>query len=78
MRVFVSAAQHNPLTVRTMIVVVPGKLPLCHQFPAPLFVTIQPLAYLAGEFCAYAAAGVVIIRIVSGFSIAGILPDPAT
>lgn len=31
-----------------------------------------------GEFCGYAAAGVVIIRIVSGFSIAGIVPDLAT
>jgi len=50
-RVFVNAAQHMPLAVRTMIVVEPGKLPLCHQFPAPSFLTIQPLAYLPGEDC---------------------------
>src|SRR5664279_1671072 len=35
-RVLVSAAQHMPVAVRTMIEVVPGRLPLCHQFPAPL------------------------------------------
>ena len=31
-RVLVKAVQHNPLAVRTMIVKVPGRLPLCHQF----------------------------------------------
>jgi hypothetical protein len=30
--------------VRTMIVVVPGRLPLWHQLPAPLLRTIQPRA----------------------------------
>ena len=30
-RVFASAAQQKPLDVRTRIVDVPGKLPLCHQ-----------------------------------------------
>ena len=66
-RVLVRAAQDKPVEVRTMIVVDPGKLPLCHQFPKPLFRTIHPLAYLAGEPCGYAGDGVVIIRIVSGF-----------
>ena len=67
MRVFVSAAQHKPVEVRTMIVVEPGRLPLCHQFPAPSFLTNQPRAYLADEAAGYAGLGVVIIRIVSGF-----------
>jgi len=31
-RVFVMAAQHNPLAVRTMMLKVPGRLPECHQF----------------------------------------------
>lgn len=77
-RVFVNAAQHNPLAVRTMIVVVPGKLPPCHQLPAPLFLTSQPLAYFAGEFGGYAGAGVVIVRTVAGFNRAGRLPAPVT
>ena len=51
MRVLVSAAQHMPVEVRTMMVVEPGRLPLCHQFPAPSFLTIQPLAYFPGEDC---------------------------
>ncbi len=40
-RVFVSAAQHKPVAVRTMSVVDPGKLPSCHQLPAPLFLPLQ-------------------------------------
>jgi selenocysteine lyase/cysteine desulfurase len=31
--VLVNAAQQNPLWVRTAMVVVPGRLPLCHQLP---------------------------------------------
>ena len=38
------AAQQKPVGVRTMMEVVPGRLPLCHQFPAPLLRTIQPRA----------------------------------
>lgn len=49
-RVFVSAAQQNPVGVRTIIVVEPGRLPLCHQFPESTL-TIHPLAYLAGVVC---------------------------
>ena len=41
-RVLVKAAQQNPLWVRTMMVEVPGRLPLCHQLLALL--TAQPLA----------------------------------
>src|SRR5580693_4210892 len=41
-RVFVKAAQQNPLWVRTAMVEVPGKRPLCHQLFALL--TSQPLA----------------------------------
>jgi hypothetical protein len=41
-RVFVSAAQQNPEAVRTMMVVVPGRLPLCHQLGALL--TAHPRA----------------------------------
>ena len=54
-----------------MIVVLPGRLPLCHQLPAPLFRTIHPRAYRASP-AGYAAAGVVISLIVAGFSSAGI------
>ena len=43
-RVLHRAAQQKPVGVRTMMVVVPGRLPLCHQFPAPLLRTIQPRA----------------------------------
>jgi hypothetical protein len=43
-RVLHRAAQHMPEGVRTMREVVPGRLPLCHQFPAPLSRTIQPRA----------------------------------
>src|ERR1700690_3288469 len=71
-RVLANAAQHIPVAVRTMMVVDPGRLPLCHQFPLP---TIQPLAYLAAED---AGLGVVIVRMVSGFSRLGMLPDPPT
>lgn len=42
LRALVSAAQQNPEEVRTMMVVVPGRLPLCHQLPAVL--TAQPRA----------------------------------
>src|SRR5271154_865688 len=77
-RVFVSAAQHIPVAVRTMIVVVPGRLPLCHQFPAPLFRTIHPLAYLPAEPSGYAGLGVVMILMVSGFSKLGIPGKPVT
>jgi hypothetical protein len=76
-RVFVSAAQQNPVGVRTIIVVEPGRLPLCHQFPESTL-TIHPLAYLAGVVCGYAGLGVVIPLIVSGFSSAGIFGAPAT
>ena len=43
-RVLHSAAQQKPVGVRTMMEVVPGRLPLCHQLPAPLSRTIQPRA----------------------------------
>ena len=43
-RVLHRAAQQKPVAVRTMIVVVPGRLPLWHQLPAPLLRTIQPRA----------------------------------
>ena len=43
-RVLHRPAQQKPVLVRTMMVVVPGRLPLCHQFPAPLLRTIQPRA----------------------------------
>src|SRR5271154_1910434 len=65
-RVLARAAQDKPVDVRTMIVVDPGRLPLCHQFPKPLFRTIHPLAYFAGEAWGYTGDGVVIVRIVSG------------
>jgi hypothetical protein len=58
-----------------MMVVEPGRLPLCHQFPLP---TIQPLAYLAAEDAGNAGVGVVIVRMVSGFRRLGMLPDPPT
>src|ERR1700687_4144346 len=41
-RVLANAAQQNPLRVRTAMVEVPGKPPLCHQLSA-LF-TAQPFA----------------------------------
>jgi len=41
-RVLVSPAQQNSPEVRTMMVIVPGRLPLCHQFPSRF--THQPLA----------------------------------
>ena len=50
-RVLVRAPQHLPSGVRTITLVVPGRLPACHQFPAPLLRTIQPRAYFASEFC---------------------------
>lgn len=78
LRVFVSAAQHIPVDVRTMIVVVPGRLPPCHQLPAPLFLTSHPRAYRACAFGSYAGAGVVIILIVDDLSKAGIPVAPAT
>jgi hypothetical protein len=40
--VFANAAQQNPLCVRTAMVAVPGRLPLCHQSLALL--TIHPFA----------------------------------
>ena len=43
-RVLVRAAQHMPFAVRAIMVVDPGRLPLCHQSPAPLSPTIQPRA----------------------------------
>ena len=43
-RVLHRAAQQRPVGVRTMMVVEPGRLPLCHQGPAPLLRTIQPRA----------------------------------
>ena len=41
-RVLARAAQQNPLAVRTMMLVVPGKLPPCHQLGRRF--TAQPLA----------------------------------
>ena len=76
--VFVNAAQRIPVAVLTMIVVVPGKLPVCHQFPAPSLLTIHPRAYFPGEPAGYAGLGVVIILIVSGFSKLGIPGNPVT
>jgi len=75
-RVLVSAAQHRPVDVRTMMVVDPGRLPLCHQLPAPLSLTIQPRAYLAGEDCGYAGLGVVMTRMVSGLRRPGVSANP--
>ena len=60
------------------MVVDPGKLPLCHQFPLPLLLTIQPLAYFAAEDSGYAGLGVVITRMVSGLRKLAMFPDPAT
>ena len=74
-RVFVRAAQHIPVAVRTMIVVEPGKLPLCHTLPAP---TIQPRAYLAAEVLGKAALGVVMIWMLSAFKMLAIGPEPPT
>src|SRR6516162_9723312 len=76
-RVLVSAPQHMPFDVRTMMLVVPGKLPPCHQLPLPLSRTIQPRAYLAAPG-GYAAAGVVMVTIVSGLSRLGTPGAPAT
>ena len=74
-RVLANAAQHNPAAVRTMMVVDPGKLPLCHIFPPP---TIQPRAYFAAAVFGKTGLGVVIARMVSGFRMLGIDPDPPT
>jgi hypothetical protein len=40
-------AQQKRVGVRTMMVVLPGRLPLFHQFPALLLRTIQPRALRA-------------------------------
>src|SRR6202044_375526 len=74
-RVLVRAAQHIPVAVRTMRVVEPGKLPLCHQLPEP---TIQPRAYLAAEAAGKAGLGVVMTLIVSVFKMLGMGPEPPT
>ena len=55
-RVFARAAQHIPFAARTMMVVDPGKLPLCHMFPMP---TIQPRAYFAAQLPGNTGLGVV-------------------
>src|SRR5271156_1511865 len=74
-RVLVRAAQHIPVIVRTMMVVEPGKLPLCHRLPEP---TIQPRAYLAAEALGKAGLGVVMIWMVAAFKMLGIVPEPPT
>ena len=74
-RVLVRAAQHIPVAVRTMMVVEPGKVPLCHKLPEP---TIQPRAYLAAEVAGKAGLGVVMVWIVSAFKMLGIGPEPPT
>src|SRR3984957_21219658 len=74
-RVLVSAAQHIPVAVRTISVVEPGKLPLCHRLPEP---TIQPLAYFAVEVLGKTGQGVVITWTVSAFKMLGIGPEPPT
>ena len=71
-RVFVRAAQHIPVAVRTMMVVEPGKLPLCHRLPEP---TIQPRAYLAAEVLGKTGLGVVMTWMVSAFKILGSAPS---
>src|SRR6516165_372614 len=77
-RVLVSAPQHMPFDVRTMMLVVPGRLPLCHQLPLPLSRTIQPRAHFACEFAGYAGAGVVMIATVSGLRMLGTPGAPPT
>ena len=67
--------QQRPLAVRVINVVEPGRLPLCHQFP---MLTIHPRAYFPDEVAGYTGQGVVMSRIVSGFNMLGIAPDPAT
>jgi len=71
-RVLANAAQHIPVLVRTIMVVLPGRLPLCHQLPAP-----SGRAYFSSEFCGEAGEGVAMIRIVSGFSKTGIVRKAA-
>ena len=44
-----STRPRQAVEVRTMMVVEPGRLPLCHQFPAPSFLTIQPLGIFSGR-----------------------------
>ena len=73
-RVFVRAAQHIPVAVRTMMVVEPGKLPLCHRLPEP---TIQPRAYLAAEVLGKTGLGVVMTWMVCRFQNAGDRPRAA-
>jgi len=41
--------------------VVPGRLPLCHQLPLPLFLTFQPLAYFTSADEGFARLGVVML-----------------
>ena len=64
-RVLISAAQQKPVAVRTRMAVVPGRLPLCHQLPLPLFLTFQPLAYFTSAEEGFAGPGVVILAIES-------------
>jgi hypothetical protein len=74
-RVLVRPAQHIPLAVRAMMVVEPGKLPLCHTLPEP---TIQPRAYLAAEVMGKTGQGIVMTWMVSAFKMLGIGPEPPT
>jgi len=59
-RVLMSAAQQKPLAVCTRMADVPGRLPLCHQLPLPLFLTCQPLAYFTSADGGFAGLGMVI------------------
>jgi hypothetical protein len=69
-------ASTSPCWCALIIVVVPGRLPLCHQFPLPSSRTFQARAYFTGGFCGKTAAGVVISRTVFGFNKLGLLGKP--
>jgi len=64
-RVLARAAQENPVAVRTMIAVVPGRLPLCHRLPLPSLRTFQPRAYFTAVPGSLAGPGVVIAAMLS-------------
>jgi len=76
-RVLIGRAQQKPVGVRNKMDVVPGRLPLRHQFPAPLLRTIQPRAQRASP-SGQVGAGAVISFMVSGFRSAGMPGAPAT
>src|SRR5678815_1438370 len=65
------AAQHMPPDVRTMTAVLPGRLPMCHQFLSAL--TAQPLAYDA-----FTADAVVMVLTELELRMSGFPPKPST